>query len=661
MPANKSMELVAAEALKPASKVIDALLGPKLERIQTWAKKRELKGRVETNSIRDLLDDYWRQIASRASGINTLAFPNEVIELPKIYEPLKLKKPNSNQPSIMITISDLEPGKNYLIIDTAGMGKSTFSKYLILDAIRSKYWQPLFLELRRVDDTESLLGRLSKDIDPSQNDINEDVLPYLLEQGNYLIILDGYDELLGSARKKIGLQIAALALKNEKNIIVLTSRPEVGIPEIVNSTVYNIQPLDRKQAESLILRYDSIYNFIVGKGLIKEFDHVSEEFLETPLLLVLLYSTYKHTQTIATKLTTFYNHVYDAFYWRHDRTKSGFQREKLSGLEVEDFRRLLRGVAFLLIADNKYTFKNETEAHAVIEKATLITSIKLASVSRFFTDMLTTVPLIVKDGDEFRFIHKSICEFFAAEYLVYVPDAENKIRKICESSLLRNFDKSFDFLADIDASLFQRSVLEPFAKEFLAKKNAIKDPFLRTLYFTGITKVAINHLIPIEVHSEARTGRSGITVYTTSGFVRRSGPLKQTTREKVHLIQPRLKNLKEELIIVLIEGRDRYATPSKAWELLGRDYSEELGDLYTTGAYRDEEVEELLGIKDVSSITGKEVIKISNNRIFRLAVRERVPSPIRVIISDEICKAVLKQAQEERQRENVLDTIISGK
>lgn len=112
------------------------------------------------------------------------------------------------------------------------MGKSTFSKYLVLDVFEATNKIPLFLELRRIDDNESLLGKLSKELDAEQNDIDEKFIILLLDQGEYVIILDGYDELSENARKKIGPQITELALKCEKNNIVLTSRPEVGLPEI---------------------------------------------------------------------------------------------------------------------------------------------------------------------------------------------------------------------------------------------------------------------------------------------------------------------------------------------------------------------------------------------------------------------------------------------
>lgn len=86
----KFLSTLVTEALKPASSFVDALLGPKLERIRNTAKKRELKDRLQDPRINDLLEDYFRQLLVRVSEIKTLVFPEQVIPLTSIYEPLSL-------------------------------------------------------------------------------------------------------------------------------------------------------------------------------------------------------------------------------------------------------------------------------------------------------------------------------------------------------------------------------------------------------------------------------------------------------------------------------------------------------------------------------------------------------------------------------------------
>ncbi len=630
METAKALEMVASEALKPVSAVINALIGPKLERMKVQAKKRELKERLQDKVIQDLLEQYFKRMLQRVSGIKTIVFPEHVLPLTSIYEPLRLKTTPaknfrlSNDPKIIkLGATELEPGQNYLIVDSAGMGKSTFAKHLVLDIFHSTIKIPLFLELRRIDHSETLLGRLSKDIDEDQDDIDDRFLKMLLSQGEYVIILDGYDELTDSARSTIGPQIEDLAIKYDQNTLVLTSRPEVIIPEVSRSMVYSIQPLEREQAESLVLRYDAFANLSVGKGLIGQFDNVSEEFLKTPLLLVLLYRTYGYNQSIATNVTSFYDDVYNAFYKGHDLTKSGFARTKLSGLDSENFRRLLRGFCFLLLTLTKYSLKNRTEGHTLIEKAIALTSINPASASAFFDDLLISVPFLINDGNEFRFIHKSIAEFFAAEYLAFAPNAEKTISIIKNGQLSATFSKPFDFLAGLNPSLFRRSLVESVAESFLAKKSKIKDPAIRSLNLLGISHIGFyggDQIIKFRFPS-------GYTIGIASS---------------------------EMILKVSFEGAGN-TMPSEVLKILG---NEVLLDEETSVEFDKEQFNELLRIKEPIPLTGKSFHKIRNNLI--------VGHAINILLShfgtidEAACKSVLKIIREERKTQNQIDAIISA-
>jgi NACHT domain-containing protein len=504
----KIIETLATEALKPVSSFIDALLQPKLQRIRINAKKRELKDRLGDKIVNELLEQYFKRLLRRVSGITTIVFPQQQLALSSIYEPMRLNqmiaedfKLRGTEKTVSLSVTDLKAGENYLIVDSAGMGKSTFAKYLVLDIFSSEVKIPIFLELRRIEESETLLGKISKEIDEHQEDIDERFLGMLFEQGHYIIILDGYDELSENARGKIGAQITELALKYDQNTVILTSRPEVSLPEISSSTVFSIQPLNRKQAESLVLRYDAVASLDVGKGLIQQFDAVSREFLEIPLLVILLYRTYGYNQSIATKVTSFYDDVFNAYYKGHDLSKSGFSRPKLSGLDFEEFRRLLRGFAFLLSVQQKNNISSRTEAHSIIEDSIKLTSTKPTSAPAFFDDLLSSVPLLLKEGNEFRFIHKSICDFFTGEFLAFSQDAEGIIRKIQAGNLSRSFIKPFEFLAELNPSLFRRSIVAPIAARLIDERNPIPDTVLRTIWF--FLKISIGLKTDDKIDSEA--------------------------------------------------------------------------------------------------------------------------------------------------------------
>ncbi|HKR21297.1 MAG TPA: hypothetical protein VJS17_01835, partial [Pyrinomonadaceae bacterium] len=64
-----SIAKVANEALKPVSAFIDALLGPKLQRIRNWSEKRELSSRIGSRVIDQHLDAYLRRLLRTICGI----------------------------------------------------------------------------------------------------------------------------------------------------------------------------------------------------------------------------------------------------------------------------------------------------------------------------------------------------------------------------------------------------------------------------------------------------------------------------------------------------------------------------------------------------------------------------------------------------------------
>ena len=480
------IEKIASEGLKPFSSLIDSLIAPKIQRIKLWAEKREIQNKVASSSIDKLLEKYLQRLIRRISGITTIAFPQQILPLTSIYEPLFLTNLH-NHPQIrrkrlkkIFDVDTLMDGKNYLIIDSAGMGKSTFAKHLVLKILDATDKIPIFLELRRISESETLLQKIASEIDSTKKEINEELLLRILEQGGFIIVLDGYDEISDQFREEIGKQIFELAIQCEENSVILTSRPETNLPELPESSHLTIIPLNKIQAQSLLLKYDDAAKIDVGKRLISELDNVKEEFLNTPLLVVLLYRTYGFNQSIANRISSFYDEVYNALYKGHDLTKSGFSRPKLSKLDSEDFRKLLRGFSFLLRVRRKDNLKSQSEAIQFIDEAIKLTKITPTSSSNFLDDLLLSVPFLIKDGTEFRFIHKSFGEFFSAEFLSYYPNNKQLIENINKSESAESFVNTFDFLSEINSDLFRNMIVLPLAAEILDKIEKYPEIILTT-------------------------------------------------------------------------------------------------------------------------------------------------------------------------------------
>lgn len=296
-------------------------------------------------------------------------------------------------------------------------------------------------------------------------------------------MLDGLDEVPSGARATLSHQIEELSTRAAKCTIILTSRPDVPLPTMTGSRLLTIAPLSEEQSKSLVRRYDAVGNIDVGERLISRFETLPQQFLRTPLLVALLYRSFGYNGEVSSKISSFYDELYSALYKGHDLTKAGFAREKQSALDFDSFRRLLRGFAFLLVAQQRAVLANATTAHEAIEAAGRLTSVSPTSASAFLNDLLLAVPLMVRDGRELRFAHKTIAEYFAAEHLAYAPGGAEIFPDMCHRDHASKFIETVGFVSEISPVMFKNVAAKPIAEAFLAHRPDIENSALRTLSF----------------------------------------------------------------------------------------------------------------------------------------------------------------------------------
>ncbi len=477
---------LAIEAIKPAAGFINALLGPKIEKLKLWANEKELKGKLDSDNLSNVMERYLKKLSCRVSEITTLSFSSLKMNIFEAYEPLSIGKigqfglPNNEN----VDFSTLVKGevKSCSIIDSAGMGKSTFSKFIVATLLFKSDRIPILFELRKINKDISLVDNLAKEFDFPGKVFDRDLFYKLLELGKFYVVIDGFDEVPLEYQEILSSQIQELSLKGGNNILMLTSRPQDILPDIVNGITLRFLPFTVEQAKNLLRRYDSISNLDVGKRLIDEIDSVPAKFIESPLLVSLLYRTFGVNHSIADRICTFYDEIYHALYKGHDLiNKNGYGREKKSKIDFEDFRKLLRAMCYYMMLNRKTSFVSWSEATKFIDRAASISSIKPTSSSNFLDDLLVSVPLMQKDGNEYRFFHKTLLEFFAAEYIVFDKSSSLLLKKLFDSKIVSTFDKVFEFIAEINPSLFDSVVTYPFAL-LVSKSNYGKSLFEQALY-----------------------------------------------------------------------------------------------------------------------------------------------------------------------------------
>lgn len=452
-------------AVSPLIKsLVDTFITPKL--IEFRERNQQIKKRTFIPTEENFTE-YYHRTFKRLVVINTLVFNNSQRLLNEIFIPLTLisqtskKEIKTKVEGFPDKISD-EFG-NILITDTAGMGKSTLMKKIFIDILQRNIGIPLFIELRRLNKNKSLLNEIQEQLNSINKHFNSDLLLELLAEGGFVIILDGYDEITLSDRDVVTKDLQEFISKTSNNRFFITSRPEKALASFGNFQEFKIEPLNKKEAFELLRKYDNqgtVSTLLIKKLQETEMSNI-KEFLTNPLLVSLLFTAFEHKQAIPFKKYLFYRQVYDANFESHDLTKGdSYVHDKYSNLEIDDFHRVLRYLGFACFKLQKIEFGKDELLKLISQSKTFCVGLNFKE-SSFLQDIIRTVPLFTQDGNYYRWAHKSLQEYFAAQFIYLdAKERQNKIlEKISNNSNIEKFMNILDLYYDMDYRTF-RNIIE---------------------------------------------------------------------------------------------------------------------------------------------------------------------------------------------------------
>lgn len=163
------------------------------------------------------------------------------------------------------------------------------------------------------------------------------------------------------------------------------------------------------------------------------------EYLSSPLLLSMFIFTFNNYPELPKQKSKFYWNVFDTLCSKHDSfTKAGgWQHERKSGLKNDELETILKWFSYFSLFEGKYNF-DEEYLKASLDKIDdkLVINMNFDNV---LYDLTTSISIIIKDGIEYTFPHKSLQEYFAAS-LIKSLDNDKKIKIYTEG-----FSKFFDF------------------------------------------------------------------------------------------------------------------------------------------------------------------------------------------------------------------------
>lgn len=470
--------------------LIDVYIKPKLISI---SEKVSFHIKLDSQSIEEHFSEYLHRTFKRVSIINTLVFKNTQTLLKDIYLPLTLIR--NNQPKELFKISSfptdlLSKYDKVMITDNAGMGKSTLIKKIFLEAIEEKKGIPILIELRRLNKDKSLIMEIREQLNSIKEDFNTKILFDLLNEGGFIFLFDGYDEINIGDRDIVTSDIQTFISKVDNNKFIITSRPENSLASFGDFQEFKIESLKKKEAFELIRKYDK--NGTISNLLIKKLNSNTidiNEFLSNPLLVTLLFTAFEHKQTIPFKKHIFYRQVYDANFEAHDLTKGdSFIHEKHSKLAIDDFYRVLRHIGYTCLKESQRIEFSKDDILNIIRKAKLFCVGLNFQESDFLKDLVTTVPLFAQDGSYYRWAHKSLQEYFAAQF-IYLDIKEKQkdiLLQLYNSQRIEKYLNILDLYYDIDTKTFRNLILKSFLEDFslhfnLAYKTKYKNVTIKDI------------------------------------------------------------------------------------------------------------------------------------------------------------------------------------
>ncbi|SFU37447.1 NACHT domain-containing protein [Pustulibacterium marinum] len=431
--------------------------------------KEKVKITLKTGYEKFLAESFTRYGKSK-----TFFHRDSNVNLSTFYVPLSLRCNDVLIKSANIKAL-LDANKNIIISGTGGAGKSIMLKHLFVNSLFAKKQIPVFIELRDLNSKGfDLKEFINYTFDSFGLEIEKSFLQKSLNKGQYIFFLDGLDEVFPEKRESLLKEIDNLTKAYSGCSIVLSTRPDLNVSELTTFSIFNVEPLTLEKSIELINKLPADKT-IKAKFISDLQDNLFEKhksFLSNPLLLSIMLITYGYSADIPNKLSVFYNQAFEALFQRHDALKGAFNRKRETELDIQEFSKILSIFCVLTYEQRKFKF-TRIEALEFIDQAKELSCYEFNS-SKYLTDLLQSVCLLVEDGLFIYFTHRSFQEYFTAKFIV---ESQTEIKTTLLKKYQANIreDNVYKLVHELDPDFMEFEIIIPFINdlfnEIKLKKN----------------------------------------------------------------------------------------------------------------------------------------------------------------------------------------------
>lgn len=445
--------------------------------------------------------NYLQNACASISHAKTILY-HQPTSIESFFEPMTIvvKKGCSRSRVSTKKVEDvLKLGSRLIIAGHAGAGKSIMMRHLFIDAYNRGQFLPVYVELRAINQAPegtSIIDLLYQSLHKYTVEFGQDDFVRNLDAQDFLFLLDGLDEVSESRMSVLRNTIDSLGKEHPRARIIMSSRwSEDEFRSWEGFVVADTSRLSKDQAISLVNRLD--FDLDAKELFVNELDarlyEKHESFASNPLLLTMMLMVFSERAAIPDDLTEFYSQTFDTLFRRHDASKSGkYHRELKCGLSDVDFRRIFSNFCFITFIKDEFEFKYEILLNRIgLAIKRIMEENSKIDDRAYFRDLLESICMLQHDGNQYKFVHRSFQEYFAAVYTIDLPsDKDLKdvvVQWLDEHGPICDEGSSvyFDALQKLNPGRFERQVVFEVLRELRdiclqSEKPCFK--YLETLY-----------------------------------------------------------------------------------------------------------------------------------------------------------------------------------
>lgn len=455
---------------KLATTAIGATAGPAKSAIERWGVQKYDQFLVK---FTDAFSENLTKSRDKCKTVRNVLYRNQLAQTDQKYVSISFLDQESDEVTDFDVLRGLQKGEHIVLRGRGGAGKTMLTKWSVLrliDTILNHQRIPIYVELRDLPaDAEGPFENYLYNYF-STNRSKRTLAQFIegLKQGLFAFVLDAADEIKKDIRPELCRKIEEFRSTYPECSILLTSRDFTEIENIHGFRIIRTRALGRQEAISVLEKLD--YDEDVRDALIEyiQSEDTSQHtyFLENPLLVTIMLLTFDQSKDIPKKRSAFYKRAYEALYERHDGSKGIYRRDHHAGLPLDEFERLFSIFCYGTYINGKIDL-DEMQLISLMRESAKISGLDVEATD-VAKDAYESVCLLVKEGHDYTFCHRSFQEYFVAVFLrdYRGGEAQQIYARALEASQGENV---LEFINEMDQTTLEREFVIPKLRSLIKR------------------------------------------------------------------------------------------------------------------------------------------------------------------------------------------------